>query len=223
MFRREQHAHRRLDRIGIWGGALHGDGSIIEFARVFGLPNFGRNLYEYRPALAAAHGVIGAAHQVRQLLHRMGQCRPFGDRPVHVGCAEYRAHVLARQRQPGGNHEQRDVLGKRLGDPRKGILDAGTRLRGEYAIALAALDAGVTVRQADAHALLPAEDRANVEGGAGLDQRVARIAREKLRALAPEDFGDDGGAVHGWFLPCCRGILPYPDTMRRWNAPAGGP
>jgi hypothetical protein len=105
VFRRQQHAHRRLDRVGVGSGALHRDGSIIELARVFGLPNFGRNLDEHRPAFAAAHGMIGAAHQVGELLHRMGKRRPFGDRPVHVGGAEHRPHVLPRQRQPGRNDE----------------------------------------------------------------------------------------------------------------------
>ena len=197
MFRRQQHAHRRLDRVGIGGGALRRNGSVIELTRIFGLPNFGRNLEEHRPALAAAHGLVSAAHQVGKFLHRMGQRRPLGDRPVHVGGAEYRAYVLPRQRQPGRNHQQRDVLGKRLGNAGERILDAGARLRCEHAIALAALDAGVAIRQADAHALLPAEDRANVERGAGLDEGVARITGEKLRTLASEDFGNDGGAVDG--------------------------
>jgi hypothetical protein len=201
MFRRQQHAHCRLDRVGIGGGTLHRNGSVIELAPIFGLPNFRRNLDEHRPAFAAAHRLIGAAHQVGEFLHRMGQRRPFGDRPVHLGGAEHRPHILPRQRQAGRNHEQRDVLGKSPGNAGEGVLDTRARLRGEYAVAFAALDAGVTVRQADADALLPAEDWAYVEGGAGLDQRVARIAGEKLRAFAPENFGDHGGAVHGWFLP----------------------
>jgi len=104
---------------------------------------------------------------------------------------------LSGQRQPGRNDKERDVLGKGLGNARKGVLDAGTGLGGEYAVALAALDTGIAVRQADADALLPAQNRTDVERGAGLDQRVARIAGEELRSLAPKDFGDDGGAVHG--------------------------
>src|SRR5215510_6586286 len=131
----------------------------------------------------------------------MGERGPLGDRPVDVGGAEYRPHVLSRQRQPGRNDQQRDVLGKGLGDARKGVLDAGSGLGGENAVALAALDAGVAVRQADADALLPAQNRTDVERGAGLDQRVAGIAREELRSLAPEDFGDDGGAIHGLVPP----------------------
>ncbi len=59
----------------------------------------------------------------------------------------------------------------------------------------------VAVRDADADALLPAQDGADVERGAGLDQRIARIAGEELRAFALEDFGDDVRR-HSWcFLP----------------------
>src|SRR5262245_50237974 len=131
----------------------------------------------------------------------MRQRRPLGDRPVDIGGAEYRPDILSRQRQPGRNDQQRDVLGKGLGNAGKGVLDARSGLDGEYAVAPAALDAGIAVRQADADALLPAQDRTDVERGAGLDQGVARIAGEKLRSLAPKDFGDDGGAIHGLVPP----------------------
>src|SRR5262249_58932773 len=154
------------------------DGGVIELALVLGLPYLGRNLDEDRPTLAAAQGVIGAAHQVGQLLNRMRQRRPLSDRPVDVGGAEYRPDILSRQRQPGRNDQQRDVLGKGLGNARKGVLDARSGLGGEYAVALAALDTGIAVRQADADALLPAENRTDVERGAGLDQRIAGIAGE---------------------------------------------
>jgi hypothetical protein len=131
----------------------------------------------------------------------MRQRRPLGDRPVDVGSAEDRPNVLSRQRQPGRNDQERDVLGKGLGDAGKGVFDAGPGLGGEYAVALAALDTGIAVRQADADALLPAQNRTDVERGAGLDQRVAGIAGEELRSLAPEDLGDDGGAIHGLVPP----------------------
>ncbi len=49
----------------------------------------------------------------------------------------------------------------------------------------------IAVGDADADALLPAQDRTDVERGAGLDQRIARIAGEEFGALALEDFGDD--------------------------------
>ncbi len=122
--------------------------------------------------------------------------RPFGDGTIDVGGAEHRVHVLACQRQARRDHQQRDVLGERLGDAGECVLDAGSGLRREHAVALAALDAAVAVREPDADALLPAQDGTDVERGAGLDQRIARIAGEKLGALALENFGDDGGAVH---------------------------
>jgi hypothetical protein len=137
----------------------------------------------------------------------MRQRAPFGDRSVDVGSAEHRPHVLPRQRQSGGDDEQRNVLGKCLSNTGKRVLDAGAGLRGEHAVALAALDARIAVRQADADALLPAQDRTDVERRAGLDQRIARVAGEEICTLAPENFGDDRGSIHG-VPPCRRGIVP---------------
>ncbi len=85
----------------------------------------------------------------------------------------------------------RHVLGKGLRDAGEGILDAGPGLGGEHAVALAAFDARIAVGDADADALLPAENRTNIERGARLDQGIARIAGEKLGSLALEDFGND--------------------------------
>ena len=48
-------------------------------------------------------------------------------------------------------------------------------------------DARIAVRDADADALLPAQDGADVELGAGLDQRL-RIAGEEFGTLALENF-----------------------------------
>src|SRR5262249_25033989 len=109
-----------------------------------------------------------------------------------------------------GNHQHRHVLGVGLGDAGKGVLDAGAGLRREHAVAPAALDAAVAVGHADADALLPAQDRPDVERGAGLDQRIARIAGEKLRALALENLGNDFGAVHAFIPPL-------------FDRPGGGP
>ena len=39
--------------------------------------------------------------------------------------------------------------------------------------------------------------RANVGARARVDERIARIARDELRALALQDLGYDVGAVHG--------------------------
>ena len=61
-------------------------------------------------------------------------------------------------------------------------------------------DAAIAVGDADADALLPAEDRANVDRRAGLDDLIARIAGEKFSALDLEDLGNDFGAVHGFAL-----------------------
>ena len=104
---------------------------------------------------------------------------------------------MPRQRQTCGNDEKGDVLGKGLRHAREGVLDAGARLRSEDAVALAALDAGIAVRQADADALLPAQNRPDVERRAGLDQGVAGIARKKLGPLAPEYFCNNSSTVHG--------------------------
>src|SRR6185295_20395395 len=62
---------------------------------------------------------------------------------------------------------------------------------------LAALDAAVAVGEADADALLPAQDRPDIQRRARLDDLVARIAGEEFGALALEDFCNDLRAVHG--------------------------
>src|SRR6185295_7096775 len=94
--------------------------------------------------------------------------------------------ILPRQRQATGDDEQRHVLGVGLGDARIGVLDARSGLGREHAVLPAALDAAVAVGETDADALLPAQDRPDAERRAGLDDLVARIAGQKLRALALE-------------------------------------
>src|SRR5215467_10091972 len=149
-----------------------------------------------RPALAAAHGVKSAPHQVGQLLHRGRHGGPLGHRRKHRGGAERRADVLALRSGCGRNDEHWHVLGKRLRHARKRVLDAGPVLGREHAVLPPAPDARESVRHADADALLPAQNGADVDRGARLDQRVARIAGEELGALALEDLGNDVGAVH---------------------------
>ncbi len=149
--------------------------------------------------------MIGAPHQVRQFLHVMRQRRPLGHRAIDVGGAEHRPHILPRQRQPAGDDKQRHVLGIGLRDAGKGIFDARSGLGGEHAILLAALDARIAVGDADADALLPAQDRADVDCRAGLDHRIARIAGEEFGALALENFGNDLRR-HSWRS------LPVPDV-----------
>jgi hypothetical protein len=99
---------------------------------------------------------------------------------------------------PRGSNAPDDSIGtfsKGLGHAREGVLDAGAGLGCEHAVAPAAADARIAVRDAHADALLPAQDGADVELGTGLDQRVARIAGEELGALPPEDFGDDSSVL----------------------------
>jgi hypothetical protein len=87
------------------------------------------------------------------------QRRPLGDGAVDVGGAEYRPQILPRQRQPRRDQQHRHVLGIGLRDAWERVLDAGAGLRREHAVHLGALDAAIAVRQADADALLPAQDR----------------------------------------------------------------
>ena len=201
MLGRQQHLDGFLDRRRIGRGALHRHRPVIERAFELRLEHLVRHFDQHRAGLAGAHRLIGAAHQVGQFLHVMRQRRPLGDRAVDVGGAEYRAHVLARQRQAAGDDEQGNVLRIGLGDAGEGILDAGSGLGGKHAVALAALDAAEAVGDADADALLPAQNRADVDRRAGLDHRVARIAGQKFGALALENVGNDFGAVHVRSLP----------------------
>ena len=68
--------------------------------------------------------------------------------------------------------------------PGKGVLDSRPRLRCKHAVLSAATDTRIAIGNADADTLLTTQDGADVEGGAGLDQRIARIAAEKLGTLA---------------------------------------
>ena len=69
-------------------------------------------------------------------------------------------------------------------------------LSGEDAVLAAPTDPAEAVRHADADALLTTENRADVDLGARVDQRVARIAGEEFRALALQDFCDNVCAIH---------------------------
>jgi hypothetical protein len=133
---------------------------------------------------------------MRQLLHRGGHRRIFGHRRIDFGGAECRRDVLAFRGKAGRDHQHRHILRIGLRHAGEGILDAGAMLGGEDAVLLARADAAEAVGHADAHAFLPAKDRPDVELGAGVDQRIARIAGEKLGSFALEDFCDDIGALH---------------------------
>ena len=175
MLGREQHVGGFLDRRRIGRGALHRNRLVIERAFEFGVRDFVRHFDQHRAGFAGAHGVVGAPHQVRQFPHVMRQRRPLGHRAIDVGGAKDRTHILPRQRQASGKDEKRHVLGKGLRDPGKGVLDARPGLGGEHAVSLAALDARIAVGNADADALLPAQDRADVDCRTGFDHRIARI------------------------------------------------
>ena len=192
----EKKARGFLDQVGIGRGAQNRHRHIIEALLEFCAEHLVGHLEQDRAALAAAHGVEGAAHQVGKLLDRMRHGGPFGDTAVDVGGPEGRADILPLGREAGRNDQHRHVLGKGLRDAREGVLDAGAVLRGEHPVPHPAADARIAVRHADADALLPAEDRPYVDLGACLDQGIARIAGQEGRALAPENLGDDVGAVH---------------------------
>jgi hypothetical protein len=196
----EQHLRGFLHRVRVGCRALHGHRLVVELALELGVKHLIGNLDHHRAGLAGAHGVVGAAHQVRQFLHIVRERRPLGHRLVDLGSAEHRVQVLPRQRKSRGDDEKRHVLGVGLRDPGERILDARTGLRGEHAVLLAALDAAVAVGEAHADALLPAQDGADVERRTRLDDRIARIAGEKIGALALEDLSDDLRAVHGTVL-----------------------
>jgi hypothetical protein len=86
----------------------------------------------------------------------------------------------------------------------------------EHAVLSAAPDAGKTVRHAHADALLSAQDRPDVELRAGFDQGIARIAGKKRRPLAPEDFRNDIGPLHG--VPFCKAFGPSREAASRLQA-----
>src|SRR5262249_40614573 len=95
-----------------------------------------------------------------------------------------------------GDNQQWDILRKCLRNTRESVLNAGTCLGGKHAVVLAVFDARIAVGNADANTLLPTQYRSNVQRRACFDQRITRIAREKFRTLAFENFGNDCRAVH---------------------------
>jgi hypothetical protein len=196
MFGREQHARRLFHRVGIRRAAQHRHRLVVERALEGRLEDRVRHFDQNRPGLAAAHRLVGAPHHLRQFLHRGSHRGIFGNRGIDFRGAEGRRDVLAFRRKSGRDHQHRHILRIGLRHAGEGILDAGPMLGGKDAVLLARADAAEAVGHADAHALLPAEDGADVELGAGIDQRIARVAGEKLGPLALEDFCDDIGALH---------------------------
>jgi len=196
VLRREQHLCGLFHRVGVGRDALDRDGLVIELALELGVVHLVRDFDQRRAGLARAHGVVSAAHQIGQLLDIMGERRPLRHGAVGVSGAEHWAQVLPRQRQAARHDQERHVLRIGLGHARIRVLDAGAGLGREHAVLLAALDAAIAVGEADADALLAAQDRPDAERGARLDDLVARIARQEFRALALEDFGDDLCAFH---------------------------
>ncbi len=192
----EQQLHRAFDRVGIGCGAHDGHGLMVELALILGFEHVVGHFEEHGTGLAAAHRVIGAAQKIGKLVDMMGERRPFGDRPEDVGGAEGRLLIVAVGREARRDDQYRDVLRERLGDAGKGILDARPVLSGEDTVLPSLADAREAVGHADADALLPAEDGADVDLGAGVDQRVARIAGEEFGALALQDFGNELCTVH---------------------------
>ena len=69
-------------------------------------------------------------------------------------------------------------------------------LSGEDTVLASLANARETVGHRDAGALLAAEDRADVDLGAGVDQRIARVAGEELGALALQHFRNELRTVH---------------------------
>jgi hypothetical protein len=207
LLRSKQHLGGLLDCRRIGGGALRHDRPVIELALEFGVEHLVRHFEQHRAGLARAQRVIGAPHQVGQFLHVMRQRRPLGHRAIDVGGAKHRTHILATERQAAGNHQERHILGIGLGDAGKGILDARPGLRGEYAVRFAAFDPRIAVSDADADALLPAQDRTDVDGGAGLDDRIAWVTRQEFGPLALENVGNHCSAIHNLRSPARRHLI----------------
>jgi len=98
----QQRPRRFLDQAGIRRGAQDRYRRVIELAFVGRFEDLVGDLEQNRAAFAAAHGVVGAAHQVRKLLHAVGHGGPFGDRPVDFGGPEGRPDVLPLGENPAG-------------------------------------------------------------------------------------------------------------------------
>ena len=214
----EQRPRRRLDEVGIRRGAQDRHWHIVERACEFRLEDLVGNFQQDRAALAAAHGVKGAAHQVRELLHVVRHGGPLGDTAVDFRGPEGRPDILPLGRKSGRDDQHRHILGIGLRHARKRVLDAGPVLGRKHAVLPAAPNARIAIRHADADAFLPAQDRPDVELGTGFDQRIARIAGEERGSLALENFRDDIGTIHlfGSQFGCFKFGAPWLEGPSSW-------
>ena len=126
----------------------------------------------------------------------VGERGPFRHGPEDVSGAEDGMVVVLLQRVASRNDEHRHIFREGLRHAGEGVLNTRPLLDNEYAILAPAHHTCEPVGDADADALLPTENGTDVDLGRRIDQWVARIAGEKLRAFPPEDFCDDISPVH---------------------------
>src|SRR5215472_12428944 len=93
-------------------------------------------------------------------------------------------------------------------DAAKGVLGAGPVLHRKDTDAVARSHLGDRVAHMQPDPLLADHDRADVGLRRGFDDRVDRIADQKLDALAFQDFGDGVGDLHGDSPPCWAMLAP---------------
>src|SRR5215471_20034260 len=160
----------------------------------------GRKLDQHRRRPAVLDLREGAAQRLFGGARHRHLLDPFGDVAEIEGRVEVRANLVDVAGIPGRQDDDRAGIAKGLRDAAKGILGAGAVLHRKDADAVTRGDFGDRVAHMQADALLAHHDRADVGLRRGLDDRVDRIADQKLDALALQDFGDGVGDLHGILL-----------------------
>ena len=157
--RRAVRPHRDVAQVGAGIVALHG---IVD------------HLQQHRAAPSVAELPHGAPHHDRDVGRRPDLGRPLGDGAVGAHRLEGGRHALAAARRPARQVQQRHRIGVGLGHAGERVLGAGAVLHGEHPEARAVGHPRIPVGDVDAGPLLAADDGADADLGARLDQFLQR-------------------------------------------------
>jgi hypothetical protein len=182
--------------------------------------------------------VEGAPHQLEHASGLAHFRRPFGYGPKVLHRVERRRREAAAD-AVAGNEQYRNVIAEHLRCAGKAVLDPGAALHREHAGALAVAGAADAVGDADPDALLAAHDRPDADLGAGIDERLARIADQVLDPFSLENARDGLGNLHvavsgdgmtwRWIIPppgraeAASAPPPPGASIAWWDAPDGWP
>ena len=109
---------------------------------------------------------------------------------------EVRAHLIDVPGIAGRQHDDRAGIAVRLRDAAKCVFGAGAVLHRKDADPVTRGHLRDRIAHMQPDPFLANHDRADIGLGRSLDDRIDRVADQKLDALAFEDFGDGVGDLH---------------------------